>query len=100
MTSFRTSFATKDLVCKLERAHFGVRYALVVDEVLFAKMLDLVRQAGRVRPGKFRNGIDVDVERVEKEAAVGGIGARVLRPVDEQGVQRVEPDAGGTQVGG
>src|SRR5262245_3719440 len=97
---FGAAFPTKHVVRKRKRTHLRLRHALVIDDVLFSKAFDRVLQTGRVRAGKFRNRIHVDVERVEKEAAVRGIWARVLGPIIEQGVQRVEPDSRGTQIGG
>src|SRR5262249_13604830 len=89
----RTPFAPKHVVCKLERAHLRMRHALVIDDVLLSNTFDRLLQAGSTRAGKFRNRIYVDVERVEKEAAVRGIRAGILRLCIKQGVQRVAPAA-------
>ena len=48
--------------------------------------------------GKFRDRLDVDVERIEKQPAVRRIGAAVGRMVVEQHMQGIEPDAVGPQL--
>src|SRR5581483_1479602 len=53
-----------------------------------------------IKTGEFGNSLDVDVERIEEQPAVGRIGARLFGPIREQGVQRVEPDAGSTDSSG
>lgn len=47
----------------------------------------------RIRRGmKLRQPLEIDIEFVEKESAVGGIGAEVVRPRVLQRMERVQPD--------
>ncbi len=68
--------------------------AAIIDQLSIPKRLDLPLQPGRRKAGKFRNRLHVDIERIEKEAAVRRIGRRV---VIEQRMQRIEADAGGAE---
>ena len=47
---------------------------------------------------KFGKLFDVDIERVEKQPAVRRIGAAIARAIVEQGMQRIEADAVGTEM--
>ena len=47
---------------------------------------------------KFRELLDVDIERIEKQPAVRRIGTAIAGTIVEQGMQRIEADAVGPQV--
>ena len=49
--------------------------------------------------GVFRDRFDIDIERVEKQPGAGRIGARRFGMREEQGMQRIEADDGGTDIG-
>ena len=72
----------------------------IVDHVGLSKPLDPSLQAGRSQPGKFRYRLHVDVERIEKETAVREVRAWLRRPIIEQSMQRIEADAGGSEISG
>jgi hypothetical protein len=90
----------KGFVCELEGPQLRICNPVIVDEVLLPQAFDVLFQARGLQARKFRNCIHIDVERIEEKTTVRGIGAGVGRPVIEQGVQRVEPDARGAQIGG
>jgi hypothetical protein len=90
----------KPFVGQPQPFQLGACDAVVVDEFFQAQRVQVVGQPGRRHAGELRNGVDVDVERVEKQAAVGSVGARLRRPVWEKRVQRVEPDAAGADFAG
>ena len=50
--------------------------------------------------GVFRDRFDIDIERIEKQPRAGRVGARLLGAGKEQRVQGVEPDHGGSDIGG
>ena len=62
----------------------------VIDEIACAKNADV--NASDRGAWKLRNGVDIDVERIEEDAAVRSVGARLGGALDEQRVQRVQPD--------
>src|SRR5262249_25137836 len=62
----------------------------VINEIACAKNID-VNASGR-GAWKIRNGVDVDVEWIEERAAIWGVGACLVGALDEQRVQRVQPD--------
>src|SRR5258708_27448149 len=57
------------------------------------------REASRAESGKFRDGLDIDVERVEKKPAVRRIRAGGVSVLIKQRMQRIERNAGGTELG-
>src|SRR5262249_35048161 len=80
-TPFHTALPAKDLVCNLKRAHLRLCNAVVIDDVLLSKAFDLFFQPCSLEAGKFRNCVNVDVQRIKEEAAVRGIGTGVRGPV-------------------
>src|SRR3981081_3098755 len=100
LTSCGGPVRPKPFVCELERARLDVCNPVVVDNADVPKPFDLFRQPDGAQPGKFRHSSDVDIKRIEKEAAVGKIWTCLMRPIIEQGMQRVEPDARRPEVGG
>ena len=76
-----------------QRRHIGIG-----DTIAFAQPRG---GRGRVRDEvcrKFRDGLDVDIERIEKQPAVRRIGAAIGRMIVEQHMQRIEPDTVGAQL--
>src|SRR5262249_56051920 len=82
------------LVGKTQAVELGAGNLLVIDEVAGAGVFKV--DSGRRRAGKFRNRIEVDVERIEKNSTVRRIGARLLRAIREKRMQGVEPDGSRT----
>src|SRR5262245_3286436 len=77
LTPFFRAMPEKCLVCELEGTHLGVCNALVINDVQSLQAIDLIVQAGSFEAGKFRNRLHVDVEGIEEESAVRGIGTGV-----------------------
>ena len=69
------------LVGKTQGIELGARHADVVDQLAAAQRIEI--DAGRRGAGKFRNGVDIDVERIDEDAAVRRIRARLLRAIGE-----------------
>src|SRR6185295_1848812 len=84
---------------KLKRLGLASRNAGVVDQVVLPQRGDgrcKIRQRGA---GIFRDGFDVDIERVEKEPAAWKIGTCFLGPVIEQRMQRIETNRRSAELG-
>src|ERR1700730_2064947 len=84
---------------KLKTVQLGLGYATVVDGVLASQPRELLLQAASFDAWKLRYRFHVDVKRVEEKSAVGKIRTRFLRLIVKPGVQRVEPDARGAEIG-
>ncbi|MEY9443706.1 hypothetical protein ABIE82_001154 [Bradyrhizobium diazoefficiens] len=76
-----------------QRRHVGIG-----DAIAFAQPRGGRGRIGDEVRGKFRDRLDVDVERIEKQPAVRRIGAAIGRVVVEQHVQRIEADAVGPEL--
>ncbi len=94
LVSLRRSTFAKGLISRLQSAHLDARDCIVVQHVGGAQALDLVPQRRFCAIRKFRDGIDVNIQRIEKQPAVGIIGTQFFRPVVKQGMQWIEADAG------
>jgi hypothetical protein len=88
----RPSFE-KGIARKLKTVQLGLGYPTVIDDALVSQPGELLLQAGGFDTWKFRYRFHVDVERVEKQSAVGKIWTWFLWPIIKPGVQRIEPDA-------
>ena len=77
--------------CRAQRGPFQCGDGDIVDDVAFPQARQRVPCPG-VEP-KFRDVLDIDIERVEKQPAVRRIRTAIGRMVVEQNVQRIEPDA-------
>src|SRR5712692_8920129 len=84
---------------KLEPKQLSLGYPTVIDDLVVSQLADPLLQAASLGAWKFRYRFHVDVKRVEKEPAVGKIRARFLRSIIKAGVQRIEPDARGAEIG-
>ena len=100
LPSCRGAVRPKRFICELERARLDRCNPVIVDGALVPKPPDLFRQPGRAQPGKFRHRPDVDIKRIEKEAAIGKIWTCLMRPIIEQSMQRVESDTRRPEIGG
>src|SRR5262245_2293205 len=98
VTPFQTALLAKRLICKPERAHLRICNAVIVDDVLHSKAFDLFFQPCSLEAGKFRNCLNVDVQRTEKKSAVWGVGTGIRGLVIKQSMQRIEPDARSAQI--
>jgi hypothetical protein len=83
----------KMLKGKTQGVEFCTCNLRVVYEITCAKNADV--NAGGRAAWKIRNGVDVDIERIDKEAAVWGVRARLTSALNEKGMQRVCPDTSG-----
>ena len=86
--SFRTPRArriraAKIFVSQRQRPRLGARYARVIDQLALRKLCHLVLEPGGRKPRKFRDRIDIDIERIEKQPAVGRVRARGLGAIVE-----------------
>ena len=77
-------------VRQMQRPHLGRGDALMGDQVAAAQRGNFGVEPGRGEAWKFRDRLDIDVERVEENPAVRRIGARLVRAVGKQRVQRIE----------
>src|SRR5262249_41789000 len=77
LTPFFRAMPEKCLVCELEGAHLGVCDALVIKGGKSPQAMDLRGQGGRFEAGKFGNRLHVDVEGIEEESAIRGVGTGV-----------------------
>lgn len=77
---------------------FQRRHVRIGHTVAFAQPRGGRRRVGDEVGGKLRDGLDVDIERVEKQPAVRRIGAAIGGVVVEQNMQRIEPDAIGAEL--
>ena len=96
---FAAARGTKASVGEPERSRLRFRDRGVVHHRRPAQRPDSLLQAGSAQTGKFRHRLQVDVKRIEEEAAAREIRARLRRPIVEQRVQRVEPDGGCAEIG-
>ncbi len=76
-----------------QRGHVGIGHA-----VAFAQTGRGRSRVGHEVRGEFGDGLDVDIERIEEQPAVGRIRAAIGRMVVEQDVQRIEPDTVGAEL--
>src|SRR5262249_30823816 len=76
-TPFIRAMPKKCLVCELESIHLGVRAPLISTDVQAPQAIHLLVQAGSLEAGNFRNRLHVDVEGIEEESAVWGVGTGV-----------------------
>ena len=72
----------------------------IIDRVGASKIPDALLQRGDSQARKFRHCRKVDVQGVEKQTAAREIRTWLRGSIIEQGVQRVEPYAGGAEIGG
>src|SRR3954449_13182845 len=100
LTSCRGGMRPKRAVRELERQRLGVCNSMVVDNIVVSEPQDRVSQPGCFQPGKFRHRLNVDIEWIEEEPAVGKIRTCLVRPIIEQSMQRVESDARCAEIGG
>jgi hypothetical protein len=84
---------SKPLMRQMQSRKLGARHASVCHKIGIAQRGDLRLQSRR-RAGKFVDGFHIDIERIEKQPAVGRIGAGVLGALGKQRVQRIETDGG------
>ena len=76
---------------RAQRAPFQPGDRGIVDEIALPQFRE--RNAVHGARLKSRDAFDVDIERIEKQPAVGRIGAAVIGPIVEQCMQRIEADA-------
>ncbi|MGY3656972.1 hypothetical protein ACVJ19_003635 [Bradyrhizobium sp. USDA 376] len=76
-----------------QRRHIRIGHA-----VAFAQPRGSGGRVGDEVGGIFRDRLDVDIERIEKQPAVRRIGAAIGRLIVEQHMQRIEADAVGAEL--
>ena len=94
---FRAFALAERLIGEAKSSRLDSNYAAIVDDICPPQRRNLVPHFGR-QPGKFSDGFDIDIARVEEQSAVGRIGTGVGGVV-EQRMQRIERDAGGSEIG-
>src|SRR6266545_6399626 len=80
----------KSIECKAKRLRLALRNARIVNQIALPQRRDRGLKFCQRGAWTFRDGFDVDIERVEKHPAAWKIGARFLGPVIEQRMQRIE----------
>ena len=78
---------------------FNLGNRRIIDQLSGSQPFELARDFAGIDAGKMRNGLDVDVIRIEENPAVGRIRARIVGPLAEQHVKRVKSDTRGAQTG-
>jgi len=83
-----------------QSGELGARDKFVGYHVGGAQRGDFRFEPGSPQAGKFRDGLDVDVERVEKQSAVRRVGTGLLGAIGKQRMQWIQADGGRTPRGG
>ena len=71
----------------------------MIHQLPLRKFRHLAAQPARPEPGKFRYRLDIDIERVEKQPAVGRVGAGSLGTIIKQDMQGIERHARSPEPG-
>ena len=80
----------------MQRRHLPLRHSRIVDQFLLLLARDRITHRS-VETREFCDRLDIDVDRIEKQAAVWCIGTAVGGLIVKQRVQRIQADAGASE---
>jgi hypothetical protein len=83
------------VVSQTEAGDLGMGDADVSDHVRRAQRVNFLVESSRRGAREFRNRLDVDIERIEIQPAVGCVGAGPFGAFRKQCVERIQADPGG-----
>ena len=88
----------KAIIGQTQGGELDAGHICIGNDVRGAQGAEFGLEPRRNDAGKFGKRFDIDIERVEKQPAIGRVGARLVGTIREQRMQRIEADAGRAAV--